>query len=191
MNVPLAKHVEIELVSILALMMIHVVQLPSAVWQTTKQNVVVLQEWLETLILYVYQVRNSFAYTSLDFLQISTYLHIFTILVKQGECQHDVECPDNKACIDYQCLDPCILNDPCGKNAECETRAHRPVCLCPSGWVGDPHTECYTCRLKIRLRQLKNTNYYFSSHRWMPGRQRLSSWQSLQITGMCRSMLDN
>ena len=83
-------------------------------------------------------------------LQISTY---FVILVKQGECQHDVECPDNKACIDYQCLDPCILNDPCGKNAECETRAHRPVCLCPSGWVGDPHTECYTCRLKIRLRQ--------------------------------------
>ena len=61
MNVPPAKHVEIELVSILAHMMIHVVQLPSAVWQTTKQNVVVLQEWLETLILYVYQVRNSFA----------------------------------------------------------------------------------------------------------------------------------
>jgi hypothetical protein len=47
--------------------------------------------------------------------------------IQQRECQHDAECPDNKACIDYQCLDPCILNDPCGKNAECETRAHRPV----------------------------------------------------------------
>ena len=67
-------------------------------------------------------------------------------VVKRGECQHDTECPDNKACINNQCLDPCTLHDPCGKNAECETRGHRPVCMCPSGWAGDPHTECYTCR---------------------------------------------
>ena len=76
----------------------------------------------------------------LDFCNIN-----IAILVKRGECQHDAECPDNRACISNQCLDPCTLHDPCGKNAQCDTRGHRPVCRCPKGWAGDPHTECYTC----------------------------------------------
>ena len=57
MNVPQAKHVEIELVSILALLMIHVAPLPNVVWPITKQNVVVLQALLETPTLCVFQVR--------------------------------------------------------------------------------------------------------------------------------------
>ena len=57
MNVPQAKLVEIELVSILALLMIHVAPLPNVVWQITKQNVVVLQALLETPTLCVFQVR--------------------------------------------------------------------------------------------------------------------------------------
>jgi hypothetical protein len=69
------------------------------------------------------------------------------IPIQRGECQHDVDCPDNRACIENQCLDPCIVHSPCGKSAVCETTSHRPVCRCPSGWAGDPHTECYTCRL--------------------------------------------
>ena len=70
----------------------------------------------------------------------------FPIIVQRGECQYDRDCPDNRACIGNQCLDPCILDDPCGKNAQCQTTSHRPVCRCPSGWAGDPHTECYQCR---------------------------------------------
>ena len=80
-------------------------------------------------------------------------------VVKRGECQHDTECPDNKACINNQCLDPCTLHDPCGKNAECETRGHRPVCRCPSGWAGDPHTECYTCRFSLLEKTIGFANW--------------------------------
>ena len=68
------------------------------------------------------------------------------ILVQKGECQNDMDCPDNRACIGNQCLDPCVIDDPCGTNAQCETTSHRPVCRCPNGWAGDPHTECYQCR---------------------------------------------
>jgi hypothetical protein len=69
--------------------------------------------------------------------------------IQKGECQHDIDCPDNRACIGNQCLDPCIIDDPCGTNAQCKTTSHRPVCRCPSGWAGDPHTECYQCRFLI------------------------------------------
>jgi hypothetical protein len=58
MNVPQAKHVEIELVSILALLMIHVAPLPNVVWPITKQNVVVLQALLETPTLCVFQLKK-------------------------------------------------------------------------------------------------------------------------------------
>ena len=70
-------------------------------------------------------------------------------LVKQGECFSDPECPDNRACIDLQCLDPCLEYDPCGLNAICDTQNHRAVCKCPSGWAGDPHAECFQCRLLL------------------------------------------
>lgn len=67
--------------------------------------------------------------------------------VFQGECKVDNDCPDNRACIGNECRDPCQEYSPCGKNAQCETSSHRPVCRCPNGWAGDPHTECYQCRL--------------------------------------------
>ena len=73
------------------------------------------------------------------------------ILVQRGECQMDRDCPDNRACINNQCLDPCIVDDPCGKNAQCQTTSHRPVCRCPNGWAGDPHTECFQCRFSLDL----------------------------------------
>ena len=85
-------------------------------------------------------------YTNLD-LRMNKYLADNAFLVQRGECQHDTDCPDNRACIGNQCLDPCNLNDPCGKNAQCQTTSHRPVCRCPNGWAGDPHSECYQCRL--------------------------------------------
>ena len=78
-----------------------------------------------------------------------SFTYFSTFLVFQGECKIDTDCPDNKACINNQCLDPCNVYDPCGKNAQCETTSHRPVCRCPSGWAGDPHTECYQCRLDL------------------------------------------
>ena len=150
MNVPQAKHVEIELVSILVLLMTHAAPLPNVVWPITKQNVDVLQALLETPTLCVFQVR-----IDIELILMGHFLLKTVFVVKRGECQHDTECPDNKACINNQCLDPCTLHHPCGKNAECETRGHRPVCRCPSGWAGDPHTECYTCRFSILEKKVR------------------------------------
>ena len=67
--------------------------------------------------------------------------------VKRGECDHDSECRDDRACIEHQCLDPCDISEPCGGNALCQTSSHRPVCRCPNGWGGNPHEECFQCRL--------------------------------------------
>ena len=77
-------------------------------------------------------------------------LLIFALLfskVKTGECQHDDECPSDKACIENYCVDPCET-DPCGKNAICRTSNHIPVCRCPEDWGGNPHQECFQCRFK-------------------------------------------
>ena len=63
-----------------------------------------------------------------------------------GECQYDDECPDNNACIEHQCLDPCN-SQPCGRNAICETKGHIPICRCPPNTAGNPHEECFTCKL--------------------------------------------
>ena len=105
------------------------------------------------------------------------------ILVQKGECQIDMDCPDNRACIGNQCLDPCVIDDPCGTNAQCETTSHRPVCRCPSGWAGDPHTECYQCRFLDSTQYQCNIDSWlqiFIAHfRWMSGKQRLPSWQSM------------
>ncbi|GBP10655.1 hypothetical protein EVAR_101375_1, partial [Eumeta japonica] len=49
----------------------------------------------------------------------------------RGECLSNSECPDNKACINYQCVNPCIGK--CGSGAECEPKAHLSVCKCPRG----------------------------------------------------------
>lgn len=76
----------------------------------------------------------------------------------------DFECPDNRACIENQCLDPCLIDDPCGRNAQCQTTSHRPVCRCPSGWAGDPHTECFQCMFSLPTMfqvKLSVTNEYF------------------------------
>ena len=68
-----------------------------------------------------------------------------------GECRVDPDCPDNRACISNQCLDPCVEYDPCGKHALCETSSHFATCRCPTGWAGDPHTECFQCKFHIKL----------------------------------------
>ena len=68
-------------------------------------------------------------------------------LVKIGECRIDSECPDNRACIEHQCEDPCYVPyEPCGSEAKCEAIRHRAVCTCPTGWAGNPHDICFQCR---------------------------------------------
>lgn len=57
-------------------------------------------------------------------------------------CQSDDECSYEEQCYNGQCINPCILGDPCARNAECYGSNHRSTCRCPSGYTGNPHDYC-------------------------------------------------
>lgn len=57
------------------------------------------------------------------------------------ECVVSSECPQNKACMNQKCVDPCPGT--CGLNARCAVINHNPICTCPAGQDGDPFVRCY------------------------------------------------
>lgn len=63
------------------------------------------------------------------------------------ECMVSSECPQNKACINLKCEDPCP--GVCGFNARCTTVNHNPICSCTVGYIGDPFVRCYTEESKL------------------------------------------
>lgn len=56
------------------------------------------------------------------------------------ECVVNTDCASNQACISEKCRDPCVGS--CGQNADCRVQNHIPVCLCQTGYTGDPFTLC-------------------------------------------------
>jgi len=58
------------------------------------------------------------------------------------ECTVSSECPDDKACVNLKCTNPCAPN-PCASNANCRVRNHSPICSCPPEHQGDPFVRCY------------------------------------------------
>lgn len=56
------------------------------------------------------------------------------------ECISNSECPNNKACINKRCRDPCV--GLCGQNAQCHVVSHTPICECTEGYSGDPFVSC-------------------------------------------------
>ncbi|XP_026683575.1 LOW QUALITY PROTEIN: neurogenic locus Notch protein-like [Diaphorina citri] len=75
--------------------------------------------------------------------------------VCQAGCRVHSDCPQDKSCIDGQCRDPCAKGSPgdnlrptCGVNALCRVVEHRPVCLCPDNYQGDPTDRCESYRCK-------------------------------------------
>lgn len=71
------------------------------------------------------------------------------------ECTINSECPANLACINEKCGDPCPGS--CGLYAQCTVTNHRPICICPIGYTGDPFSTCNEIRqskihyLKLRI----------------------------------------
>lgn len=57
-------------------------------------------------------------------------------------CRSNSECESDKACINKNCVNPCLINDPCGLNAECFVRNNQPECRCLSGYRGNPMDAC-------------------------------------------------
>lgn len=56
------------------------------------------------------------------------------------ECIANSECPNELACINQKCKDPCP--GACGSGAECRVVSHTPQCVCPQGYIGDPFIGC-------------------------------------------------
>lgn len=56
------------------------------------------------------------------------------------ECVLNTECPQDKACINEKCSDPCL--HACGPNAECHVSAHAAYCKCNVGYNGDSFVGC-------------------------------------------------
>ena len=69
-------------------------------------------------------------------------IHETIIVILEQECTSDLECPNDKACINLQCLDPCTLRGACGINALCRVVMHKPRCSCPQCYIGLPRAVC-------------------------------------------------
>ena len=50
------------------------------------------------------------------------------------------DCPSRQACIDKECVDPCVKLQPCAQNAECTVHNTLPKrtmsCKCSPGYTG-------------------------------------------------------
>lgn len=56
------------------------------------------------------------------------------------ECTISSDCPQNQACTNQKCADPCLGT--CGVRASCNVVNHNPICSCMSGMTGDPFVFC-------------------------------------------------
>lgn len=56
------------------------------------------------------------------------------------ECVVSSDCPLTLDCINQKCRDPCP--GACGSNAICFVVSHKPQCLCPNRYTGNPYTDC-------------------------------------------------
>lgn len=70
------------------------------------------------------------------------------------ECVVNSECPQNKACINKKCADPCIKS--CGLNTRCQVVNHNPICTCAPGLTGDPFESCTEAVTQPPLRDSDN-----------------------------------
>lgn len=53
-------------------------------------------------------------------------------------CRIDSECGSERTCINGNCVNSCLVRDPCGVNAECFIHQNRAECRCLSGFRGNP-----------------------------------------------------
>lgn len=57
-------------------------------------------------------------------------------------CESDEHCSFDKVCYNGDCVNPCIIGNPCAISAECYGDNHRAACKCPPGYQGDPFVRC-------------------------------------------------
>lgn len=57
-------------------------------------------------------------------------------------CYSNGDCPGDHSCINMQCIDPCVHDNPCSSRAECRVLNHLPICRCPPRFTGNPYVNC-------------------------------------------------
>lgn len=65
------------------------------------------------------------------------------------ECVVSAECPQNEACSNQKCRDPCPGT--CGIGARCEVINHNPICTCPPRYTGNPFVRCQPIRKNTEI----------------------------------------
>jgi len=70
------------------------------------------------------------------------------------ECIVSTDCPQNEACSNQKCTNPCPGS--CGIGASCRVVNHNPICICPPSQTGDPFVRCYQQR-KYHSSQFRGT----------------------------------
>lgn len=63
------------------------------------------------------------------------------------ECIVSTDCPQNEACSNQRCMNPCPGT--CGIGATCNVVNHNPVCSCPLRYTGDPFVQCMLFRKNL------------------------------------------
>ena len=113
-------------------------------------HVIVVLTMMFSLLLFLvyfhilfYNASSSILYNMYINIYIMNCTACLCLVETRPECTEDPECPDSQACINQRCIDPCIVQNPCARDATCTTRVHHPVCTCAEGYGGDPYTQCY------------------------------------------------
>ncbi|RZC36324.1 hypothetical protein BDFB_000159 [Asbolus verrucosus] len=57
-------------------------------------------------------------------------------------CTSNSDCPNDRQCINAQCINPCLYDNPCSPRAECRVQNHMSLCRCPPGYIGNPYVDC-------------------------------------------------
>ena len=71
-------------------------------------------------------------------------------------CQSDSECLDTETCVDGTCINPCLIDDPCGANAVCFPKSHVANCRCNEGFEGDPFVGKFVRILNVEYSGVSN-----------------------------------
>ena len=79
-----------------------------------------------------------------------SFIYDFPLSVAPLElgCSSDSECPGSRACENRECVDPCLVRNPCTGIATCRPQNHRAQCFCPEGTTGDGYRSCTPSNLK-------------------------------------------
>ena len=77
------------------------------------------------------------------------YFNRLTVAPIEVGCTSDGQCSTNEACRSGNCVNPCIVENPCSSTAACYVSNHKAQCRCPPGFTGDPYSRCVQSKKQL------------------------------------------